>query len=160
MSFSQKRREDKFLGRMLVERRVINEDQLNKVLAIRKEKDTPIGEILIEMGFARERDILAAVIKQYKLPYVPLDNYEPSLEALDLIPSDIARKYFFIPIDKMGRSLTIAMSNPFRSGGVLSKIEKISKLDVQVVISTRSEIINSINRNYRGSSFPSSMAYA
>jgi type IV pilus assembly protein PilB len=147
MRFVQKRRETKFLGRILIDSGIINEEDLDKALAVKKVKNAAIGDIFVEMGLASEVDILQAVIFQYRLPYIPLDRYDINPEVINLVSAKDALKYLFIPIEKIGSSLTIAMSNPFKNR-VLSEIEQVCDCDVQVCLSTPTEILNSIGKYY------------
>ncbi len=152
MRFGQNRRESKFLGRILIDWGIIEEEHLNKALVVKKEKDAAIGEIFVELGFAKEEDILHAVTYQYGLPYIPLESYDIDPEVINMVPVSDALKYLFIPLEKIGNSLTVAMSNPFKDQ-VLSEIERVCECNVRVCISTPSEILNSIDKYYTKPSF-------
>ncbi|MCX7661608.1 MAG: type II secretion system protein GspE, partial [Candidatus Omnitrophica bacterium] len=100
----------KQLGELLVERKVITSQQLEKAIAVQKEKGGLIGEILVELGFAKEEDIAQALTAQYGFPFLPLSNYEINPEIIKLIPLRVAKQYLLIPIDKIGNNITLAMS--------------------------------------------------
>src|SRR3989338_1493525 len=110
-----KRIVNKQLGELLIERGVINQRQLEKVLIVKQEKGGLIGEILVELGYAKEEDIAQALTAQYGFPYLPLNNYEINAEIVNIIPARVARQYLLIPIDKIGSNLTVAMSNPLNT---------------------------------------------
>ena len=77
---------NKQLGELLVERGIITHQQLDKALAVQKEKGGLIGEILVELGFVKEEDIAQALTAQYGFPYLPLGNYEVNIETINIIP--------------------------------------------------------------------------
>jgi len=136
------------LGELLIERGVINQGQLDKALAYQKEKGGLIGEILVELGFAREEDIAQALTAQYGFPYLPLANYEINPEITNIIPARVARQYILVPIDKVGNNLTVAMSNPLNVQAI-EDIELISGLNVQTFVSTSTDIKKAIEKYYK-----------
>lgn len=137
----------KHLGELLLERGLINADQLEKALTIQREKGGLIGQILVMLGFAKEDEIAQALTVQYGFPYLPLEHYEINQEALKLVPENVASQYNLIPIDRMGDLLTIAMSNPLNVQAV-EDIEMVTKCKVEVFVSTMTDISNSIKKYY------------
>lgn len=138
----------KQLGELLIERGVIGAKQLEKALEIQKEKGGLIGEVLVELGFAKEEDIAHALTAQYGFPYLPLKNYDIDSEIVKLVPQQVANQYCLIPIDKIGNSLTIAMSNPLNVQAI-EDIELLTKCKVQTFVSTTSDIREAIKKYYR-----------
>lgn len=138
----------KQLGELLLERGIINQDQLDKALKVQKEQGGLIGRILVNLGFANEEEIAQAITVQYGFPYLPLGSYEVNLEAMKLIPQNVAEQYNLIGIDRMGEMLTIAMSNPLNIQAV-EDIEMISHSTVQVFVSTMTDISNAIAKYYK-----------
>ena len=139
---------NKQLGEVLVEHNAISQQQLDKALAFQKENGGLIGEILVELGFLREEDIAQALTVQYGFPYLPLSNYEINPEIIGIIPRSIADKYAFIPIDKIGNSLTLVMYNPLIEKAV-EEAERVSGCNVQVFVSTLSDIRKAITKYYK-----------
>lgn len=145
---SVKRIVSKQLGELLLERGIITEDQLNKGLRVQKEKGGLIGRTLVLLGFAKEEEIAQAITVQYGFPYLPLECYEVNVDAMKLIPQNVAEQYNLIAIDKIGELLTVAMSNPLNTQAV-EDIEMITKCTVQVFVSTMTDITNAINKYYQ-----------
>ncbi len=137
----------KQLGELLLERGVINEEQLNKALKVQKERGGLIGQVLVMLGYAKEEEIAQALTVQYGFPYLPLECYEINSEALKLIPQNVSEQYNLIAIDRMGDLLTIAMSNPLNVQAV-EDIEMISTCKVQVFVSTMTDVNNAIKKYY------------
>ena len=139
---------NKLLGEVLIERGVINQQQLDKALTVQKEKGGLIGEVLVELGFAKEEDITQALTAQYGFPYLPLANYEINPEIVNIVPSRVARQYLLIPVDKVGNSLTLAMSNPLNVHAV-EDVELLSGCSIQVFVSTLSDVKGAIEKYYK-----------
>ncbi|MDD5730024.1 MAG: hypothetical protein PHN57_02735 [Candidatus Omnitrophica bacterium] len=139
----------KQLGEVLIEHGIINEHNLEKALSVQKERGGLIGEILVELGFAKEEDIAQALTVQYGFPYLPLANYEISADIVNVVPARVAKQYLLIPIDKIGNNLTLAMSNPLNVQAV-EDVELLSGCNVQLFVSTSSDIKKAIEKYYKG----------
>jgi type IV pilus assembly protein PilB len=138
---------NKQLGEILVERGVISRSKLEEVLAYQKEKGILFGEALVQLKLANEEDVVQALTCQYGFPYLPLANYEIAPEVVATVPLNLCRQFCLVPIDKIGRSLTLAMANPLNVQA-LEEVEKATTCSVQAFVSTATEINNAINRYY------------
>lgn len=146
-----KKATNKHLGELLVERGVVNHEQLN--IAIEHQKKHPghlLGEVLVELKFATEKDIAQALTCQYGFPYLPLSSYEIDDEVIRSVPENVCRQFCLVPIDKIGKSLTVAMSNPLNFRAI-EDIELITGCRVQIFVSTATDIKQSIEKYYAGS---------
>ena len=139
---------NKLLGTVLLERQVINKQQLDEALRIQQEKGGLIGEILVDLGYAKETDIAQALTAQYGFPFLPLENYEIDPKTIQLISVDLAKKYMVIPVDKLNNNLSMAMVNPL-DGEAIEKVEQHTSLKVQAFVSTSSDIRKAIDKYYK-----------
>ena len=138
---------NKQLGEILLERGVISRVQLEAALKEQKELGLLFGEALVSLKYATEEDIVQALTCQYGFPFLPLSNYEISREVVAIVPVDVCKKYCLIPIDRIGRSLTLAMANPLNVQA-FEDVERVTSCAVQAFVSTASEIKNGIKRYY------------
>lgn len=145
-----KRASNKPLGELLIERGVINHEQLTTGISKQKEIGGLLGEVLVELGFATERDIAQALTSQYGFPYLPLANYEIDEDVIKTVPENVCRQFGLIPIDKIGKSLTLAMSNPLNYQAA-EDVELITGCTVQTFVSTATEVKDSIEKYYKAS---------
>jgi type IV pilus assembly protein PilB len=137
----------KKLGELLIERKAITPENLSQALAVQKEKGGLIGQILVSLGFTTEEKIAEALTIQYGFPYLPLSSYELDGDVIKIIPENVARQYELVAIDKIGNVLTVAMSNPLNVAAV-EDIEMMTKHEVQVFVSTSTDVNEAINRAY------------
>jgi len=142
-----KRLISKQLGELLLERKIINEAQLQKGLQVQKEKGGLFGSILVLLGYATEEQIAQALTTQFGFPYLPLGNYEVDSSVVKLIPENVSDQYNLIAIDKIGNSLTVAMSDPLNIHAI-EDVELITNCKVQVFVSTQTDIKEAIKRYY------------
>lgn len=139
---------NKHLGELLIERGVITRDQLDMAIAYQQAKGGLIGEVFVELKLATEEDIAQALTCQYGFPYLPLANYEIDESIILAVPENVCKQYCLIPIDKIGKSLTLAMSNPLNVHAI-EDIELITGCSVQTFVSTSTDIRNSIKTYYK-----------
>ena len=137
----------KQLGELLIERGLITKQQLEKALSVQKDKGGLIGQILVVLGFTKEDEIAQALTVQYGFPYLPLQNYELNKAVVQIIPENVAKQYCLIAVDKISDTLTVAMANPLNLKAV-EDIELLSKCNVQVFVSTMTDITNVIAKFY------------
>lgn len=142
-----KRLVKKQLGELLLERGVITKAQLDKALEVQKEKGGLLGQVLVVLGFTKEEDIAQALTVQYGFPYLPLQSYELNREIVGVLPENVARQYCIIAVDRIGDTLTVAMSNPLNVKAI-EDIELLTKCKVQVFVSTLTDINSAIDKFY------------
>jgi flagellar biosynthesis protein FlhG len=141
------------LGDFLVERGLVSDEQLKAALEKQAEVLKPLGEILIEMNILVESRLAHALADQLNIPYVDLLATPLQANAIDLVPEHLARKYKCVPVRINGGLLDVAMCDPMDLDA-LEELSKASKLELNPLISTRADILESIElhyftRNYR-----------
>lgn len=135
------------LGKLLLYMGIVNRTQLHEALERQKETRRLIGETLVELGFAKEEDIVGAIAFQYMIPYLRMKNCDVDKVLLSLIPRECAMKYRCFPIDKLETILTIVMANPLDKKAV-EEIKKVANSDVLCCVSTPTEIASAIEEHY------------
>ncbi|MCA9403944.1 MAG: type II secretion system protein GspE, partial [Candidatus Omnitrophica bacterium] len=76
-----------------------------------------------------------------------LANYEIDEDVIKTVPENVCRQFCLIPIDKIGKSLTLAMSNPLNYQAA-EDVELITGCTVQTFVSTATEVKESIDKYY------------
>lgn len=140
------------LGDILVNSRLITEEQLISVLELQKKNDKKLGELLIEQGIVEERQIIEVLEFQLGIPHVDLNKYfiDPSL--IKLIPENLAKRHTLVAIKKTNNRLVIAMADPLNIFAI-DDVKIVTGLDVDVVIGTSRQIKETINKYYDGREF-------
>jgi len=111
------------LSQVLMQEGQISEEQMNLALAKQKESGKFIGEILMEEGIIDEKSFISFLAKHCKIPHLSLLDYLIDAEILQLLPRDVCIQYRVIPIDKLGKNLTVAMVNPLDTNA-LKKVQE------------------------------------
>src|SRR5579864_9818059 len=86
------------LGEMLIERRQIEREDLDRALEIQKERGDKLGKIMVDLGFIAARDVLAALSEQLKVPLLSIDGPPAvSPETETLLPKFL-RQFRCLPV--------------------------------------------------------------
>lgn len=139
----------KNLGQILLDRKKISESQISLALQIRKysKNEALLGEVLLDLRFVNEDDILEAAIEQHQFPYLPVNQYEIDPQVLDLVPIEVAVKYTLMPLERLTNALTIVMANPTDEKAI-KEVELVSECRVSIFIDKPSEIRQAIRMYY------------
>jgi type IV pilus assembly protein PilB len=138
----------KKLGELLVEGKWITPENLEAALKVQNEKGGLLGQILVQLGFTTEEAIAQALTAQYGFPYLPLGGYQIDAEVVKTIPVHVAKQYAVMAVDRVGNVLTVAMSNPLNQEAI-EDLELMTRLKIQVFVSTMSDIARTIERYYK-----------
>lgn len=71
-----------------------------------------LGEILVDMGIIAHEEWPALLAKHCRIPFVSLLDYLIDVNLLIFVPEEVCKRHKVLPVDKMGRHLTLAMVHP------------------------------------------------
>src|SRR5665647_1178457 len=135
------------LGEMLIERRLIEPEDLEKALEIQQERGGKIGRILTDLGFVAMRDVLAALSEQLSLPLVSIQDPPPATPEIEGLAPRFMRQCRFLPVAMQDSTLTIAMADPL-DFETLTAVRGFTGLKVQPVLASEQEILDAIDKYY------------
>lgn len=135
------------IGQILLEKGLINGDQLKEALTIQKRDGGLLGDILIEQGFITEESLSMALANQCSLIYIPVEKYNISKNLLKLFPKELLLKHSFIPLEIIGGVLTVAISDPFDEEAI-NAIQKSIPYKTIFMIGTKTQIEKIMKANY------------
>ncbi len=113
----------KKLGDILVQKGIITQDQLTKALETQKKNPNRLGKILIDAGLMTEELLSECLAQQLAIPHISIRFYQTDEKVLDLVPKAIAERLRVIPLDHIGKILTVAISDTI-SNEEMEELEK------------------------------------
>ncbi|MBC7266990.1 MAG: ATPase, T2SS/T4P/T4SS family [Anaerosomatales bacterium] len=137
------------LGLLLVRAGIITERQLNDALEVHKATGSPLGRVLVDLGYASQGAILSVMARQIGIPYIDFAQQKPDPAAIAVVPKDLANRYTLMPVefDEEGR-LVVAMADP-HNVLALDDLRIITGYEIKPGISTKDDIVAAINEYYR-----------
>jgi len=100
------------IGTILLEKKVIQQNQLNEALEEQKERGGKLASNLLEKGMAAEEQLLLALSEQHGIPAVDLSRSIIPLKVLDLVPEEVARADGILPLRVEADRILLAMADP------------------------------------------------
>jgi len=131
-------------GRGFVENGFITQEQLSSALSIQKGCGLKLSEILMMEGYTTKDELQQFMMEHVDMPYVKLTTDLIDVEAVKLIPANVARNYMVIPITLVGDILTIAVSCPFDTAA-LDMLAFASGYNLEPVLSNEEDILAAID---------------
>ncbi|WP_215404736.1 ATPase, T2SS/T4P/T4SS family [Janthinobacterium sp. JC611] len=139
------------LGKLLIQKGVISEDQLRIALIEQRRSSEPLGKLLITLGFVTEATVREALSENLKQVSADLSSLVVDAIALKLIPKDVAKRYRVFPIvyERQADNLILAMADTSN----IVALDQISAMLVKgITISTvlvnESDISRAIDQYY------------
>ncbi len=108
---AQTDRGDTRLGRMLVDRGLITEADLDRALTRQKESNARLGEVLVELGAVSSGDLARVLADNLRVPFVDVES-EPDPTLTALLPADVSRRLTALPVAQWAQQLVVAMADP------------------------------------------------
>jgi type IV pilus assembly protein PilB len=129
------------LGQLLIGRGVIQQDQLERALDEQKRSGHQklLGEVLVEMHFCTEDQIVEALAQAYSVPYARISPKIADPKVIQVLPKEFLEKHQTLPLYLVEGVLTVAVPEP-ANVFLLEEIERLSGYQVQVVAATARDI--------------------
>jgi len=121
------------IGELLVHDGLVSAAQLSEALERQKREGGKIVENLISLRYIDQRAFLRFLSRQPGMASIELQNYTIPQEVLDLVDPEFALTHEILPIDRMGKYLTVAMACPLDSAS-LRRLEEMSGLRVKPLL--------------------------
>ncbi|MBI5627164.1 MAG: Flp pilus assembly complex ATPase component TadA [Nitrosomonadales bacterium] len=136
------------LGDILIQQKLISQDQLKFALEQQKRNGRKLGRVLVDNAFVTEENISEALARQLNIPYINLKHYNVNLELVRLLPESQARRFRAIILEERNRMLLVGMADP-TDLSAFDEISRILKRDIDVAVVTEGQLLESIDRGYR-----------
>lgn len=136
------------LGEILIQRGIITQAQLDDALAHQKEKGGKIGEHLVKLRYAREKDILLALSEQTGIPFmerITVEDLPPDI--INKISINYAKKNQILPIKIEDSTALVALSDPLNLFSI-DDVSRILNKSIKPVIVSPGILEDAINKVY------------
>ena len=140
----------KSLGEILVEKNVLSQEKFRQAKEVQKSAPGDFGNILVDLGFATEKEVTQARATELGLQFVDLENprFPVDPEATKSVPEHIVKRYNLLPIKKDGNKLMVAISDTKTSQVGIDDVRLVSRCQITPVLATKSGIEDATLRAY------------
>ncbi|HJW54177.1 MAG TPA: GspE/PulE family protein [Burkholderiaceae bacterium] len=136
------------LGEILVQQKLLSEEQLQFALSEQKRTGRKLGRVFIENGFVTEEQISGALAKQLNIPYINLKFYNINPDLVRLLPETQARRFRAIALEERRGMLLVGIADP-TDLFAYDEISRSVKRGIELAVVNESELLQTIDRLYR-----------
>jgi general secretion pathway protein E len=135
------------LGEILIQRKLITEEDLERALELQKERGDKIGKTLVDMGFIAMRDVLAALSEQLGVPLVSIDAPPVVSPETETLSPRFLRQFHCLPMSRDDHTITLAMADPL-DVETIAAVRHCTGLNINTVLAPEQEIVDAIDKYY------------
>ena len=136
------------LGDLLVQQKLISQEQLKFALEEQKRTGRKLGRALVDNAFVTEDQISETLAKQLDIPYINLKYYNVNLEIIRRLPENQARRFRALALEERNDMLLVGMADP-TDLFAFDEITRILKRDIDIAVVTEGQLLETIDRVYR-----------
>ena len=146
------------LGELLLEQKVITEEQLKTALGEQKRSGRKLGRVFTDLGIVREDLICEVLARHLQIPFVDVRQMTPNAAVVRLLPEVQARRFRAIVLQAEGTRLVVGMADPtdlFAYDELAARLKK----PLQIVLVKESELLKTLDVVYRRTDEIASIAH-
>ena len=136
------------LGDLLVEQKVISENQLQQALREQKTSGHKLGRVLVQLGFISDDELMEFLSRQLNIPIVDLKHYKFRPQTVRLLPEQHARRYRAIVLAEKKNDLTVGMADP-TDLFAFDELRRLLKKPLSIALVREDDLLRTIDTVYR-----------
>ncbi len=136
------------LGDLLVQQKLLSQDQLKFALEEQKRSGRKLGRVLVDNAFVSEDQISEALAKQLNIPYINLKYYNVNLDIVRRLSESQARRFRALALEERNGALLVGMGDP-TDLFAFDEITRLLKRDIELAVVTEGQLLETIDRVYR-----------
>jgi MSHA biogenesis protein MshE len=136
------------LGEILVQQKLLSEEQLMLALAEQKRSGRKLGRVFVDHAFVTEDQISGALARQLDIPYINLKFYNINADVVRLLPETQARRFRALVLEERPGSLLIGLSDP-TDLFAYDEIARQVRQPIELAVVNETEVLQAIDRIYR-----------
>ena len=138
------------LGQLLVRAHVVTDEIVAKACALAARDGRRLGEALIAMGAATEKDVGKALAAQHGLSFLTAEELPPTPPVLKELSARYLRQSVACPIAVDGAAVTVAVADP-GDAVLLDELQQSLPLAVRLCVAPAPAILEAVERAYGAS---------
>ena len=133
------------IAAILLRRNVLDINTLQNARSGAQADGKRLEEFLVDHKLVSDTDMTMAIAEYLAIPPMTLAHFIPESRLFELIPQAACNKFMAIPIAKIGKTLTVAVGDPFNIS-VLDEIQTMTGLQIVPVVVTEREVEEALQK--------------
>jgi MSHA biogenesis protein MshE len=147
------------LGDVLVQQRLISQEQLQQTLTLQRQTGKKMGRLLIETGLITEELLANGLARQLRIPFVNLKTFPFRADVVKLLPESAARRFRALALEDKGDTLLVALADPLDLFA-FDELTRLLKRNIAIAAVPESQLALAFDRLYRRTEEISGLARA
>ncbi len=136
------------LGELLVQQKLISQEQLMFALDEQKRSGRKLGRILVDNAFITDDNISQMLGRQLGIPYINLKFYNVNPEIVSRLSENQARRLRALVLEEREGALLVGMGDP-TDLIAFDELSRVLKTNIEVAVVTEGLLLETIDRVYR-----------
>ncbi|MBI2421183.1 MAG: HDOD domain-containing protein [Candidatus Hydrogenedentes bacterium] len=137
------------IGEQLINAGLINDEQLHEALSLQRTEGGKTLENLIKLGYLDKDRLHAYLSRLPGMAGIELSRFNIDSVLLELIPRELAQQNLVLPIDRLGKLLTVAMACPLDKA-TIGEVERLTGLRVKPMLCRLDDLNAAVKKYYGG----------
>lgn len=108
----------------------------------------PFIQILADKGIQPVEKSLKVLSDATRLPFLPLEKYDPDIEMSRSFPAKVCQRWCVLPFDRMSKSVLVATANPFNQQAARELAEATS-YRLLWYLTTPVDLVKNLRKTFR-----------
>jgi len=136
------------LGELMMQQKLISQEQLMFALEEQKRSGRKIGRILSDNAFVSEDQVAEMLGKQLGIPYINLKFYNVNNEIVRRLSESQARRFRVLLLEERNGRLLVGMGDP-TDLFAFDELTRVLKRELEIAVVTEGQLLETIDRIYR-----------
>lgn len=136
------------IGELLLEKKLLTQEQLDNAIAQQNAGGGKLGQVLVDLGYVKESELLELLSTQLRIPYVDLKSYSLNPEVVQLLPEFYARHFRALVLAKENTDLLVGMADP-QNLLAHDELSRILQSPIRLALVREIDLIKTIDAIYR-----------
>jgi len=136
------------LGDLLVQQKLISQEQLKGALEDQARSGRKLGRVLIESGYLSEDQIGEALARQLAVPFINLKYYNFNSAVTRKLQEAQARRFRALLLEEQDDAVLVAMVDP-TDLFAFDELSRLMRKEVNIAIVSETLLLQTIDRIYR-----------
>lgn len=147
------------IGDVLVQQRLISQEQLKQTLELQRKTGKKVGRLLIETGIITEELLANGLARQLRIPFVNLKTFPFRVDVVRLLSEAAARRFRALVLEDKGDTLLVALGDPLDLFA-FDELTRLLKRTLTIAAVPESQLALAFDRLYRRTEEISGLARA
>jgi MSHA biogenesis protein MshE len=136
------------LGELLVQAKIISEEQLKTALDEQRRTGRKLGRVLADLGYVAESSLHEQLARHLNVPFVDLRQVQLDQAVVRLLPEPLARRYRALVLQQDSRGLLVGMADP-TDLHVYDELQARLKQPIRIALVGEADFLKVIDGVYR-----------